>query len=74
MEENKFVLVRIAGGAVVKIPRNYKYATCECGAKDIVWVLTSKGRDMPIRWSHKDKNWASHFFDCPLAEKFRRKK
>ena len=74
MEINEFVLTRLKGGAVVKIPRNYKYAECKCGAKDIVWVKTSNDKDMPIRWSHKDKNWISHFADCPLAPQFRKKK
>jgi len=75
MEINKFVLRKLKGGTVVKIPRSFTYAECKCGAKDIVWVFTSKNnKKMPIRWSHEHRNWISHFVDCSLSEKFRRKK
>jgi len=65
--------VILKGGVAVTIPVNFKYAKCRgCSATDIIWATTKSGKSMPIRWSEKEKDFISHFADCPGANKFRK--
>lgn len=73
LNDTNSVLTRLKGGSSVRIPKKYKYAECVCGAKDIVWGQTLKNKKpIPLRWTNKDK-WFTHFEDCPLSRKFRKK-
>ena len=71
---NKKVLIALEGGLRVLIPIGFEYSTCKCGADDIVWGVTEKNKkNIPVRWDDV-KGWITHFEDCPLADKFRKKK
>lgn len=60
-------------GAIVTISDPFEYATCRgCGADDIIWAITSNGKNMPIRYDLENKIWISHFSDCPKANSFRK--
>jgi hypothetical protein len=62
-------------GAKVTIPDQFEYSKCKgCGADDIIWAVTSNGKNMPIRYDIDNKVYISHFSDCPSANKFRKKK
>lgn len=74
LNDSNSVTQRLDNGTSVRIPRNYSYAKCKCGADDIVWGQTLKNKKpIPLRWEYK-KSWFCHFADCPLASSFRRKK
>ena len=69
------IKIRLAGGAVVEIPRKFKYSKCKgCQANDLIWATTKNGKSMPIRWNKISQSWVSHFSDCVSADKFRKDK
>ena len=72
---NKITEITLDTGVKVTIPDPFEYATCRgCKADDIIWALTSNGKNMPIRYDLDNKIWISHFSDCPKAKEFRKKK
>lgn len=74
LSKNNSILIRLDGGASVRVPRNFNYAKCRsCPADDIVWAETLKNKKpIPIRWD-EGKGWITHFSDCPNADKHRKK-
>jgi len=71
---NKEMPITLDSGADVLIPVHFIYAKCKCGADDIIWGITKKNKKpIPVRWN-ETKGWITHFVDCPLADKFRKKK
>lgn len=74
LDNSNSVVQRLDNGVSVRIPRNYSYSICSCGAKDVVWGQTMKNKKpIPLRWCEV-KGWYTHFADCPKAKKFRKKK
>ena len=62
-------------GVKVTILDQFEYSKCKgCEATDIIWAITSNGKNMPIRYDIDNKVWISHFSDCPSANKFRKEK
>lgn len=64
----------------IKVKKGYKIidtptfsnGTCKGCGKEIYWVESKIGRPMPLsRLGNEDL--VSHFFDCPEANKFRKK-
>ena len=74
LNDKNSILMGLKGGSSVRIPKKYKYAECVCGKKDIVWGQTLKNKKpIPLRWTH-EKGWFTHFEDCSVAGRFRKKK
>ena len=74
LNKSNSVLRKLDSGVSVRIPKNFSYYKCKCGADDIIWAQTLKNKkSIPVRWCEV-KGWYTHFADCPLASKFRKKK
>ena len=52
-----------------EIPENADRGACRSCGKAIAWVITAKGKKMPVELDTKE----SHFAHCPAAEKWRKK-
>ncbi len=73
MRKSEHVVIKLNGGVEVEILKDFKHSSCKCGKRDIVWAITARNKKtMPIR-KDSQKGWISHFEDCPLASKFRRR-
>ena len=51
------------------IPADADRGACRSCGEPIAWVLTAKGKKMPVELTSKE----AHFARCPDAQKWRRK-
>ncbi len=67
------ITVILKGGSKVWVDFEIDKSHCKGCRKQIYWATTENAKKMPICQDDKG-NWVSHFYNCPKASFFRKKK
>ena len=67
------MIICLKGGVEVKIPPEWEYYKCKCGADDLIWATTKSGKKMLVHWV-PGEGWLPHWSDCANAAEFRKDK